>query len=75
MSVGSVSCSGISEKKTEKHGNSDSQDTGLHNSLHKNQETPLSPTVQALANLLANLSEADRVALSALLNESNRKRD
>ena len=71
----SVSCSKTSEKKTGKHGISESQVPGLHNSLHKIQETSILPTVQALANLLANLSEVDRFALAAILNESYRKHD
>lgn len=63
----SVSYTGHSLENAEKQGNSDSPESGLHAGLHKNQECTPSATVQALAALLSNLTEADRAALASLL--------
>jgi hypothetical protein len=63
----SVSYSGDALENAGKQGVSATPADGLHSGLHTKSESTPSAAVQALAALLANLSETDRAALALLL--------
>jgi hypothetical protein len=67
----SVSYTGTTVENAAKQGILQGTDERLHSSLHKNQESAPSTTVQTLAAVFANLSDADRSVLLSLLAKSN----